>query len=262
MAFPPPAKKNYNVEMKVLTINSAVCIAVLLVTPAATAGRRRHQPHAPAIAQPIPVPVVSPVIVRRATLPQDLPPIPPQVQYHQGMLTIYAQNSTLADIMREVRQQTGTAVDLPADAGAQRVVFSMGPARTREVLSALLQGISYNYILVGAREDPDRIQRVMLTTKRTGAGMSAPDTSSRGPMIQQNGIQQNGIISPPARNPDEEDDAPEGGGIVQPTQALPVEAAPPPQVPANPSGAPRSQDQMLQELIRRRKEQPAPAPPN
>lgn len=180
-----------------------------------------------------------------------MPPTPPQVQFYQGMLSISAQNATLGDILNAVKAQSGTLIDMPAEAAAQRVVFNMGPAPARDVLSSLLKGISYDYIIVGSREDSQRIQRVMLTSKR---GTDVPDATSRNPVLPQNGI-----ISPPVRNADdEEEDA--GGVIMQPTQALPVEAAPRPVSP-NPVVAPRTREQMLQELMQRRQTPQAPPSP-
>ena len=227
------------------------------VASAATHRRRKSHAALPAVSEPMPVPVAPAVILKHSSLPQDQPPSPPQVQYYQGMLTISASNSTLGDILNAVKAQTGTIVDMPGEAAAQRVVFNMGPAQPRDVLSSLLKGISYDYIIVGAREDPERIQRVMLTSKRAG-GADVPDATSRNPIVPQNGI-----ISPPVRNAD--DDEEDAGGIVQPTQALPVEAAPVP-VPQNPAarpGVPRTRDQMLQELLKRRQTQPQsqPTPP-
>lgn len=233
-----------------------LCIAQVVSVGAASASKRRHRKSrvTPAVSHPIPTPVAPAVIGKRPSLPQDLPPTPPQVQYYQGMLTINAQNSTLGDVLNAVKAQTGTIMDLSGTAAAQRVVFNMGPARPREVLSALLQGISYDYIIVGAREDPERVQRVMLTHSRSGAA-SVPDATSRNPIVPQTVI-----TSAPLRTTDEDEE--DVGGIVQPTQALPVETPSPPAqpVPANQPGVPRTREQMLQELLKRRQGQPLPQP--
>jgi len=40
-------------------------------------------------------------------------PVPPQVNYQNAQLTIVATNSTLGDILRAVRKQTGAEIEIP-----------------------------------------------------------------------------------------------------------------------------------------------------
>ncbi|HYX70672.1 MAG TPA: hypothetical protein VE825_16175, partial [Terriglobales bacterium] len=102
--------------------------------------------------------------------PGQLPPSPPQVSFRDGLLTVNAQNSTLADILTAVRTQTGATIDLPAGSGSERVFFRQGPAPARDVLAALLKGSSFDYIILGPPERPGDVQRVVLLTKPVGAG--------------------------------------------------------------------------------------------
>src|SRR5208282_3268802 len=97
-----------------------------------------------------------------------LPPAPPQVDYRDGRLTIVAENSTLGDILREVRKQTGASIEFPPSAN-ERVVAKLGPAPARDVLATLLDGSSFNYVLVGSVTDPRALASVTITS-RTGSG--------------------------------------------------------------------------------------------
>jgi hypothetical protein len=103
--------------------------------------------------------------------------MPPEVSYRDGQLTIVAQNSTLADILRAVRAETHASVDVPPSA-TERVVSHFGPGPAREVLAELLNGSQFNYVLLGSAADPAKLDRVILTPK----GLSAVDTVLQAPV--------------------------------------------------------------------------------
>ena len=102
-----------------------------------------------------------------------MPALPPQVHYSRGQLTIVAGNSTLADILRAVRTQTGAAVEVPPNA-TERVVTHLGPGPTRDVLAALLNGTHFNYVMVGSPSHPDSVDRLILTSKTGDVPEAAP----------------------------------------------------------------------------------------
>jgi hypothetical protein len=103
-----------------------------------------------------------------------LPATPPQVTFQGGQLTISAQNSTLGDILKAVRAQTGATIDLPGNA-SERVVGQFGPAPARDVLASLLNGSHFNYMLLGSATDPNALDRVILMAKSGAGGVdSAP----------------------------------------------------------------------------------------
>ncbi|MBA3913892.1 MAG: hypothetical protein H0X25_08575 [Acidobacteriales bacterium] len=104
--------------------------------------------------------------------PEQQPAVAPQVSYSAGQLTIVAQNSTLSDILRAVRQQTGATVDVPSNA-TERVVAHLGPAPARDVLAALLNGSHFNYVMMGTESNPNALDRVILTQKTGGTSAGA-----------------------------------------------------------------------------------------
>ena len=89
--------------------------------------------------------------------------VPPQVTYENNQLTILAPNSTLADILRAVRKQTGADIEIPA--APERVVTHLGPGPAREVMADLLNGSRFNYVLLGSPSDQAALTRVVLVAK-------------------------------------------------------------------------------------------------
>jgi hypothetical protein len=97
-------------------------------------------------------------------MPLDsMAPVSPQVTYHDSQLTIVAPNSTLGDILRAVRKQTGAEIEIPP--ATERVVTHLGPGPAREVIAQLLNGSRFNYVLLGSPADDSVLTRVVLVAK-------------------------------------------------------------------------------------------------
>src|SRR6266481_1191568 len=101
--------------------------------PAPTVARH-HKSH-----RKTPKPLVLPPLPSGplSQLPMDqIPPTPAKVSYQGGLLTISAQNSTLGEILRDVRKLTGASIDVPpGSAGtSERVIAHLGPGAPRDVL--------------------------------------------------------------------------------------------------------------------------------
>ena len=112
-------------------------------------------------------------------IPLDsMAPVPPHVTYDKGQLSIVAANSTLGDILRAVRKQTGADIDVP-DA-KERVVTNLGPGPAQEIIAELLNGSRYNYVLLGSPQDPGVLTRVVLVAK-TGPDRPGPGAPGQGP---------------------------------------------------------------------------------
>jgi hypothetical protein len=105
-------------------------------------------------------------------LPMDqIPATPAKVSFQDGLLTISAQNSTLGEILREVRKLTGASIEMPPSPGAnERVVVHIGPGAPRDVLVGLLNGSSFNYVMLGSASDPMAVASIILTTKASSPG--------------------------------------------------------------------------------------------
>jgi len=104
----------------------------------------------------------------------SMPAVPPQVTYENNQLTIVAPNSTLADILRAVRKQTGAEIDVPS--APERVVTHIGPGPARDVVAELLNGSRFNYVLLGSPSDTLGLSRIVLVVK-TGPQALQPDAA-------------------------------------------------------------------------------------
>jgi hypothetical protein len=89
---------------------------------------------------------------------------PVQVTYQDGQLTIIAENSTLSDVMKALREALGTEFDLPTSAASERIWVRLGPGPARRVLRDLLDSTEFNYV-IQASDDESGIRTVSLTAR-------------------------------------------------------------------------------------------------
>ncbi|MBT9329653.1 hypothetical protein [Paracidobacterium acidisoli] len=169
----------------------------------------------PASSQPVPAPAAAP---GHAPSLSDKPAQPAQVHLTSGDLSVQADNSSLVQILHDVSSSTGMTVDgLGKD---QRVFGSYGPAKTSDVLSALLEDSGYNVMMVGATSGG--APRQLFLTPRNASTPAA------------------GAPQPRPAQDEAEDDAPT------------PEPPPPMQSPDQPEV--RTPQQMLQQLQRMRQQ--------
>jgi len=109
-----------------------------------------------------------PAVVSAVSPEPPQPPEPPKpvvkVTFQNGLLSIHAEGGTLAQVLTEVQRQTQAEIAIPAGAEQERVVADLGPAPARDVLAALLNGSSYNFIFVDG-EQGRGLARVILTRR-------------------------------------------------------------------------------------------------
>ena len=166
--------------------------------------------------------------------------VPPQVTFQNNQLTIVAPNSTLADILRAVRKQTGAEIEIPP--APERVVTHLGPGPARSVVAELLNGSRFNYILLGSPADDSLLARVVLVAK------SGPDLTA-----MQGGAQAGPAQSP--ENPQDSQDmndsqsADDNSANDDNTPEPPAEAEQAPNPPEQ--NAIKTPQQMLQEMQQR-----------
>ena len=123
---------------------------------------------------PPPTPTPSPPLT-----PEQLPPRAPQVSWDGKQLSINSENSTLADILVAVRGRTHAVIEIPPGAAAERVAVQLGPAPAREVLTSLLSGSNFNYVIQASDTDEDAIQGVFLTPRgKADSGLTATAVAS------------------------------------------------------------------------------------
>src|SRR5271155_4550768 len=217
--------------------------------------RQRQQLHENATAAKPPAGIAQQSITPSPEAPQvassllDQPAKPAQVQLNAGRLSVNADNSTLSGILHDISAKTGMTVDgLSRD---QRIFGSYGPAAPREVLSALLDGLGYNVMMVGAL-DNGAPRELTLTLRTTGNSASG---NSQAPKMRQDNSNSN--------SDDEDEVAPEQQDTPIPPRPeatySPEQNQPPDQQqsPANQGqpGQVKTPQQMLQELQQMRQQQ-------
>ncbi len=91
----------------------------------------------------------------------------PLVAYQGGQLTIDAENSTLAAVLEKVAEKTGAVIDVPPGSGLDPIVEHAGPGPANDVLTQLLNGSHFNFIIVDSPQYPDEPVQVLLSVKES-----------------------------------------------------------------------------------------------
>jgi hypothetical protein len=191
---------------------------------------------------------VSQVPAPPPTLEQQ-PPVPPQVTYLNGQLSIDARNATLAQVLRSVQTQTGASVDMPSGAGSERVVAILGPGKPKDILASLLNGSKFDYVLLGEANNPGAVQKVILLARSGPAGLTVAQNNARPAQPQQ------GIEPPEDEYPQNEPEVENQPPLVPGQQGMPGgEQLTPDNVNSQPAAG-RTPEQMLQELQRMQQQQ-------
>jgi hypothetical protein len=155
------------------------------------------------------------------------------VSAHNNELTVKADNSSLSQILHQVSSATGMKLD--GLGGDERVFGSFGPGAPREVLTALLNGTSYNIMMVG--DLPNGAPRELLLSNRAAGG--APPQSPANANANQNQTHNGDEDNPDdTASPDDSDDSSPPMTYTPPSIA-PAEPPPTAEPPSNgPSEAP------------------------
>lgn len=182
------------------------------------------------------------------TLEQQ-PPVPPQVSYRDGQLSITSMNATLAQVLRSVQTQTGATIDMPPGGGSERVVATLGPGKPQAVLASLLNGSKFDYVILGVPNNPGTVQRVILLPKSASSGSEPPAMTAQNVARQQ----QQQVVEPPEdeyppNEPEAENPTPMQPGVpgLPGSENMQLEQT----QPGN-----RTPEQMLQELQRMQQQQ-------
>ena len=111
----------------------------------------------PAAPAPPPAPVVLP--------PEQTPAHAPVIAWDGQLLTVDAENSSLSDVLLGIRSRTSASIEMPSSTSRERIAVHLGPAPIREVLSSLLYGTNFNYVIQSAEDDGGAVGKVILTAR-------------------------------------------------------------------------------------------------
>jgi hypothetical protein len=144
-------------------------------TPAPAAQPAPAQPAPGPQAQPAPPTPQAPPAVAPSMLQQ--PAQEAQIAFDNGSLSIHADNSSLAVILRQVAAKSGMKVE--GLGGDERVFGNFGPGAPRDVLADLLDGTAYNLVLVGDLGNGAPRELILTPASHGGAiAASAPRTNA------------------------------------------------------------------------------------
>jgi hypothetical protein len=255
-------------------------------TPTTTPHRKAHSPHKvqkPIVLPPLPSGPLS-------QLPMDqIPATKANVTFEGGLLTISAQNSTLGEILRDVRRLTGASIEIPpGSAASERVVTHLGPGAPRDVMAGLLNGSSFDYVMLGSNSDPRAVSSVVLIAKSSSSGDN-PTAASGNQVNPPGAMPPNGGRPQPFGRPvvtampvqpgnpanaedDSKDDDSDNADDNADDQAQQAQPAQPDTAAGNtqdqqpdpslPNAGPKSPEQILEMLQKQRQLQQPPAAPN
>ena len=163
--------------------------------------------------------------------PEQMTPAPPKISYENGLLSVESVNARLVDILNGIKAKTGIQFE-GIQTTTDRVAGKFGPAPTDEVLTNLLQGSRYDYVIIGQPEHPSLVQRVILSPNAVSAA-----AAGAAPAVQQ----------PSADDEENSDDSANETAASEQVQGQGSEQPPQPGRPSTPT-APKSAEQLLQEL--------------
>lgn len=130
-----------------------------------------------------------------------------EITFQDGRLKLLSTKASLAEVLTELRAQLNADIPVPAGAEQENVAISLGPGTPREVISQLLNGSPYNFIIVGKDEDANQVERVILSSKTPG-GVTASNQAST-PITPMDDQRSNGP-APQMTPPPTEDAQPQG----------------------------------------------------
>jgi hypothetical protein len=222
---------------------AVLCLGSLVF---AASDETKHKPKKPAL-PPLPS---GPTGKQVPQIPLDaIAPVPPEVSFQSGQLTIVAPNSTLADILKAVHKQTGAEIEVPS--ATDRVVTRLGPGPALDVMAELLNGSRFNYVLLGSPEDPNVLTKVVLVAK---SGPEVSPAATPPPQPAQARVQPSNPATVPAADAstDPAPDASEAETTEEPADAnAPEQPADAEQQAAPADQNPKTPQQLLQEMQQR-----------
>jgi hypothetical protein len=145
---------------------------------------------------------------------QNEPPQqPPIAQNTGGQLLIHANGQDFSAVLRAVGTASGIDIEMPAENAADPVFMNMGPVSAKEAIVALMDGTKYNYVMMGSRNDPGIVTRLILSERSSTlvgaplvAAVSEAVPGSQPTLYGGQGVQEdtdaaNNAVLPPAQGP-------------------------------------------------------------
>lgn len=85
----------------------------------------------------------------------------PSVTFHNGWLTVDAIDTSLGQVLDDIRFTTGAVIEFPPSANGERAIVKLGPGSITNVLADLLTGSPFDYSIVGGDSTSDFVHAVL-----------------------------------------------------------------------------------------------------
>jgi hypothetical protein len=115
------------------------------------------------------------------------PPVRPalEVYFRRGLLSISSNKASLSEVLFAIHQQTGAEIAIPAGSEQEQVVAEIGPAPAPEVLSKLLNGSKFNFMILSSTGDPRSLDRVILSSRPEGPMPPPPPQRAQARVVEE-----------------------------------------------------------------------------
>ncbi len=142
------------------------------------------------------------------SVPISPPPRPAlEVNFRRGLLSISSNKASLSEVLFAIHEQTGAEIAIPAGAEQEQVVAEIGPGPAPEVLSQLLNGSKFNFMILSSSSDPHSLDRVILSSRPEGPMPPPPPQRAQARVVDEEGEVEPKVAARPASATDKPDPA-------------------------------------------------------
>ncbi len=150
---------------------AGLAVAIIMCPLSAAAGPRqpssphrhhRRVHHARSVANTRPVAAV-PVLPLSTSIPDPQPATSIVASYHEGSLAVDAQNAPIGEILDRIHESTGAIIEAPLL--DERISVQLAPQPPVQAITALLEGMHLNYVILGGTSVQDHLQYVIVTPR-------------------------------------------------------------------------------------------------
>ncbi|HET6934427.1 MAG TPA: hypothetical protein VFI72_06280 [Candidatus Angelobacter sp.] len=154
-----------------------------------------------------------------------------RVEFHQGLLTVMAENAELGKVLHLIGAKTGAEVEVAPELSNEPVVAHLGPGSPNEILSLMLNSPRIDFILMGS--DEVGVVRRLLVRRKASFGTEA--SAHRPHQQPQEAMDRHNAAVEAAANADEAAQPEQQNGVTEST----AEAAQNPQQEASQAAPPQ-----------------------
>jgi hypothetical protein len=103
-----------------------------------------------------------------------------EIELRDGLVGVVAERVPLRDVLKAISASTGAEVQFPVGALQEQIFVHLGMGTPRDVVSELLKGSHFNYVILSSNSEPGGLTRLILTKAAPGSNgnLSTPTTMS------------------------------------------------------------------------------------